>query len=152
MFLIPCKSYNVSCYQLSYQNFNIPPGFLQYKVSSTDIKQLDKLEEDKNYDSKWTFISHTKENLEKLTPDTRTGTLTKWKILFIIECGNCMKGALQNLNSPDEYALMTSINLEEAAIYQNRLLKSLHDDYKICQCKMIAPAKFWNELKNRLIY
>lgn len=150
--LIPCKSYDSPTYQLAKDHGNIPPGQLQYKITKNDIMQLEYLTEDENYDSQWVFMSHTEENLNKLIPYTPTGLAYRWKILFIIQNGNCMKGVLHNLTNPDEYALMSSLNEEGSQEYTSRMIKSLHNTHKICQCKMIAPAKFWNELKNRILY
>ena len=39
--LIPCKTYNQPCYQMSKNNNNIPPGLLQYKVTKNDIINID---------------------------------------------------------------------------------------------------------------
>ena len=61
-----------------------------------------------------------------------------------------LKGALLNKNT-NEIALMSSINTKNDDA-RCRLVKSLHKDFKICQCKMVAPLIFWDELKNRLLY
>ena len=184
--LIPCKTYNEPCYQMSKNNNNIPPGLLQYKVNRNHIINIDTnsimiLHQDFTADNyNWKFISHSKENLLRLTPNTKTGNANKWKILFALCNENtlnnsnykCIKGVLQNQSNLNEYALMTtiedvaqvttiedvaqvtSINLEEAinTIPKCRLIKSLDNNYKICQCKMVAPPLFWNEFKNRLLY
>lgn len=166
--LIPCKTYNQPCYQMSKNNNNVPPGLLQYKVTKNDIINIDTnsimiLHQDFYADNyNWKFISHSKENLLKLTPNTKTGNANKWKILFALCNENtlnnsnctCIKGVLQNQSNLNEYALMTSINLEEAVntIPKCRLIKSWDNNYKICQCKMVAPPLFWNEFKNRLLY
>ena len=138
---------------------NIPPGQMQYKVKPNDIIAMlstyisyNISNEEKN----WNFCSHSSENLKKLTPNTYTGKSSNWKIILIIKRENnngevCYKGALQNKQT-NEIALMTSINLKFCKNYKYRTVDSLHHDYMICQCKMIAPFIFWKELKNRLLY
>ena len=166
--LIPCKTYNKPCYQMSKNKKNLPPGLMQYKVNKNDIINIDTnsimlLHSDINYENyNWKFIPHSKENLQKLIPNTKTGNANKWKILFALCSKNnlnnsnciCIKGVLQNQINKNEYALMTSINNEEAinTIPKCRLINSLNNNYKICQCKMVAPPLFWNEFKNRLLY
>ena len=150
-------------WQMTKNGKNIPPGLMQYKVSQETILSL-LPDGTKNinciYNKDWTFGSHSQENLKKLTPNTKTGKANTWKILLIIKSekvrdvvggGECLKGALLNKQT-NEIALMTSINEKRAAKYENRLVGSLHKNYKICQCKMIAPLVFWDELKNRLLY
>jgi len=147
-------------WQMTKNNRNVPPGLMQYKVSQEVILSL-LPNGTKNincvYNKDWSFAQHTLENLQKLTPNTKTGKANKWKIILIIKGWSekkgreCLKGALLNKES-NEIALMTSLNKVNADSYRNRLVKSLHKDYKICQCKMIAPLVFWDELKNRLLY
>ncbi len=146
-------------WQMTKNGKNVPPGLMQYKVSQETILSL-LPNGTKNinciYNKDWFFAQHTTENLQKLIPDTKTGKANEWKILLIIKSinlrnyGECLKGALLNKDT-NEIALMTSLNKENADSYENRLVKSLHKDYKICQCKMIAPLIFWDELKNRLV-
>ena len=62
----------------------------------------------------------------------------------------CIKGALTNI-ATDEIALISSINNVIQNDYKYRMISSYDNEYKICQCKMIAPLLFWDELKNRLI-
>ena len=156
--LIPCKSYKEKCYQMTKNNKNIAPGQLQYKVNRDDIINIKKIIPSQ-YNKKWIFAAHTKENLLRLTPNTKTGNANKWKIILIIKSKNrfhrggiCMKGVLQNKKRPNEFALMTSIDKEEIKTYPHRMIKSWDPNYKICQCKMIAPPIFWIEFKNRLLY
>ena len=146
-------------WQMIKNNRNVPPGLMQYKVSQEVIlsllpngtKHINCI-----YNKNWSFAQHTMENLQKLTPNTKTGKANKWKIIIIIIATKehdkvSLKGALINKDT-NEIALMTSINKKHADSYKNRLVKSLHKDYKICQCKMVAPLVFWDELKNRLLY
>ena len=133
---------------------NLPPGLLQYKVKKKDIISINM----RNHDNgDWKFASHSKSNLSRLTPNTKTGNSCKWKIILVmmrepVSGGICIKGVLQNQTRPNEYALMTSINKQAASVYINRTVASLDCDYLICFCKMIAPLKFWHEFKNRLLY
>ena len=68
--LIPCKSYNEECYQMTKNGKNLPPGLLQYKVNKNDIIDINI----KNHNNgSWKFASHSKSNLLRLTPNTKTG-------------------------------------------------------------------------------
>ena len=144
-------------WQMTKNNRNVPPGLMQYKVSQEVILSL-LPNGNKNincvYNKDWSFAQHTLENLQKLTPNTKTGKANKWKIILIIKATRedgkvSLKGALLNKNT-NEIALMSSINTKNDDA-RCRLVKSLHKDFKICQCKMVAPLIFWDELKNRLI-
>jgi len=147
-------------WQMTKNGKNIPNGQLQYKVLQEDILSLQTNIENSVYNRDWVFEQHSKENLQKLIPNTKTGNANEWKILLILKKQNfdkpgteCLKGALLNKDT-NEIALMTSINSVAIPGYKYRLIKkgSLHKDYKICQCKMIAPLIFWDELKNRLLF
>ena len=76
-----------------------------------------------------------------------------WKILLVIKSVTgdkvCLKGALIN-HGTGELALISSINAAIQTEYKHRTIQSHDDQYKICQCKMIAPLLFWDELVNRL--
>ena len=107
------------------------------------------------YNRDWVFEQHSKENLQKLIPNTKTGKANEWKILLILKRYNYDKPGTEcerRLLNKDtnEIALMTFVNSVAITDYPYRLVKSLQD-YKICQCKMIAPLIFWDELKNRLV-
>ena len=145
-------------WQMTKNNNNIPPGMMQYKVSQEVILSL-LPNGTKNincvYNKDWSFAQHTPENLQKLTPNTKTGKANKWKIILIIKATSedgkvSLKGALLNKDT-NEIALMSSVSKNHDGA-RCRLIKSLHKDFKICQCKMIAPLIFWDELKNRLLY
>ena len=77
-----------------------------------------------------------------------------WRVLLVIKKIDgdrvCIKGALTNI-ATDEIALISSINNVIQNDYKYRMISSYDNEYKICQCKMIAPLLFWDELKNRLI-
>ena len=62
-----------------------------------------------------------------------------------IETYNYDKPAGKLLLNKDtnEIALMSSLNSVAISHYKYRLINSLHNDYKICNCKMIAPLIFW---------
>ena len=80
--LIPYNSINNDMFQLSKDGQNIPPGQLQYKITPSDINNISYLNEH-DIDSLWIFQPHTKDNLEKLIPNTKTGNNSNWKIVFI---------------------------------------------------------------------
>jgi hypothetical protein len=144
-----------------YQMTPIPPGLLQYHVSKdaiigmdTEIKTLKKTNSD--YKQNFELECHTKENLMRLIPTTQTGLANKdsWRILLLLRSidgngGVCLKGALLN-NATGEVALISSINAAIQSVYAHRTISSHDEEYKICQCKMIAPLIFWEELRNRL--
>ena len=147
----------VNEYQMMKNNINIPPGLLQYRLNKNDIISFDinnKKTKNIDYKNGWELESHTKDNLLRLIPDTKTGNSNNWKILLIIKRIQdkkiCIKGALQNTRT-HEFALMSSIN-EYYTEYKYNTINSHDKKWKICRCKMIAPLFFWDELKNRLLY
>ena len=144
-----------------YQMVPIPPGLLQYHVAKdtiigmgAEIKTLKKT--NTNYKKNFELECHPKENLLRLIPTTPTGVANRdnWRILLLLRSvdetgGVCLKGALLN-NATGEVALISSINAAIQAVYTHRTISSHDEEYKICQCKMIAPLLFWEELGNRL--
>jgi hypothetical protein len=148
----------------NYQMVPIPPGLLQYHVSKdsiiemgAEIKKLKKT--NGHYKQNFELECHTRENLLRLIPTTPTGLTNKdnWRILLLLRSaegtegngGVCLKGALLN-SATGEIALISSINAAIRAEYKHRTISSHDEEYKICQCKMIAPLLFWEELRNRL--
>ena len=57
---------------------NIPQ--LQYKVLQKDILSLQTNYENSVYNKDWVLEQHSKENLQKLIPNTKTGKANEWKI------------------------------------------------------------------------
>lgn len=156
MYNITSSPRNNMDFQMTKNNKNIPPGFMQYKLKPENILNIDidsiKAEQGITYHyNDWKFVPHTESTLKRLTPNTKTGNANKWKIIFAIKRGNCIKGALRNLDN-NEIALMSSINSIAQQNYSSRTVKSWDNEFKICQCKMIAPLVFWDELKNRILY
>jgi hypothetical protein len=150
----------------AYMMPNVPPGSLQYYVKEEticnfdierDIKTNIHYKKDIKDREGYELEQHTKDNLLRLTPLTSFGKQNKdnLKILLIIKRQEgdkiCIKGALRNTKT-NEILLITSINKEENNDYTYRTIKSHDMEYNICQCKMIAPLLFWDELKNRLLY
>ena len=146
-----------------YQMVPVPPGLLQYRVQRDTIigmmgSTIDSLKKTNiNYKKNFDLECHTKENLLRLIPNTTVGNANRqtWRILVLIKSDDgtniCLKGGLIN-NTNDEIAFITSINAAIQVEYKHRTIRSHDDDYKICQCKMIAPLLFWEELGNRLLY
>lgn len=143
-----------------YQMVPLPPGFLQYRVQQetiigicAEIKNLKKT--NSNYKNNFELECHTRENLLRLIPTTPIGVANKdkWRILLLLKSLDgediCLKGALLHTVS-GEVALISSINSAIQSEYKHRTIGSHDDEYKICQCKMIAPLIFWEELRNRL--
>jgi hypothetical protein len=144
-----------------YQMVPVPPGLLQYYVKTeTILSMAEDIRSMKarcaDYKRNYELEYHTKENLLRLIPNTTTGVRHRhtWKILLVIKSVTggdkiCLKGALIN-HATGELALISSINTAIQTEYQHRTIQSHDDSYKICQCKMIAPLLFWDELVNRL--
>ena len=153
---------NVS-YQMRKGDVNVPPGLLQYKVKETHITglsidelKMSNLEYKRNrFRGDMSLEPHSKENLLRLTPKTKTGTQNKWKIILVMGSmdmnGKIMKGALRNIDTR-EIALITTKDEISSKKNNSRMIKSHDKTWNICQCKMIAPLFFWDELKNRLLY
>ena len=146
-------------YQLKTELYNIPPGQLQYKITKECIINLNinnYKNSNVNYKTNYELESHSKENLKRLIPNTKTGKKGNWKLLLVIkkyEKNNMqeLKAALINTNT-NEIALMSSLNKEYSEIYKHRTVKSNDENWRICHAKMIAPLFFWEELKNRILY
>lgn len=143
-----------------YQMVPVPPGLLQYYVKKEtilsmkeDIKSMKARCTD--YKKNYELECHTKENLLRLIPNTPMGLKHRdvWKIVLVIKSVTgdkvCLKGALIN-HGTGELALISSINAAIQTEYKHRTIQSHDDEYKICQCKMIAPLLFWDELVNRM--
>lgn len=109
-----------------------------------------------DYNTNYQLEFHTRQNLLRLVPNTKKGRelLAHLKILLIIKNVDgdniCLKGALLNRQN-NEILLMSSINRNIQQNYPYRMIKSHDNDYKICNCKMIAPLIFFEELKNRIL-
>jgi len=138
----------------------LPPGLLQYNVKEEAIlsQNMDYLKSVcHDYSFGFALDRNTQENALRLTPDTKTGRKLKDKLELLLvvkkheDNGDsiCYKGAFRNTET-NELVLMTSRNNIETYT-KSRLINSQYDGYKICQCKMIAPLLFWDELKNRLL-
>jgi len=131
----------------------VPPGQIQYFVNREHLLLLDTDQYTDDHD--WTLEYHTQENIDKLIPSTKTGKRHKshWKLLFILKqvdsTNITLKAAFYHTQN-HTCALLSSINHTRQEVYPYRLIPSHNDEYKICQCKMIAPLIFWKELKNRL--
>jgi len=143
-----------------YQMVPVPPGLLQYYVKKETILSLaEDIKSSKarctDYKKNYELECHTKENLLRLIPKTPMGLKHRdvWKIVLVIKSVTgdkvCLKGALIN-HGTGELALISSINAAIQTEYKHRTIQSHDDEYKICQCKMIAPLLFWDELVNRL--
>ena len=136
---------------------NIPPGQLQYKISRNTIIGLDiNRIPDIDYTEGYQLTEQSKENLMRLTPNTKTGNCSEWKLILAMkverEHHTWLKGALLN-NETGEIALMSSTN-NRAQILNNgsRVIHSHDEEWYIGQFFMVAPMYFWNELKNRVMY
>ena len=151
-------------YQMFKGTFNIPPGTMQYKLNIQDVLNLnvqDFTESNVDYKTNFELVDNSLENLNRLTPDTRTGNNNQWELIFVIKETNnddieeeiCLKGALLNLSNKSEIALMSSLNEFSAKKYiaeNHKTVTSKDEQWKICKCKMIANLFFWDELKKRV--
>ena len=94
-----------------------------------------------------TNIEETQKNLIRLTPNTKMGKSQNWSLMFCIISPDerCIKGALRG--DDDTIAIMSSISKECQKTYKYQTCRSMDTEWKICQCKMIAPPIFWIILK-----
>ena len=132
----------------------VPPGLLQYKVTSEELRTFDHPEDVVNDPPDWIIGEISTDNLERLTPQTKTGKANPWELVaFIKKCNHTgeiieIKGALKNVVRPNEYALMTAFHPTEAEQYNFRKLKDpSKGGWIITFSRMIAPYIFWNALK-----
>ncbi len=129
------------------------PGTLQYELEPSDILNLET--DLSKSDLGFSLDFHTKENLQRLIPNTKKGKENNWKLLFVMkkDCGNnviWIKGALQNKEN-GKICLMSSTNRKENIENNgNRAIKSMDKDWFIGHYRMAAPMIFWQEIKNRL--
>jgi len=137
-----------------YQMVPVPPGQLQYSITKEQLVGLNTEQyTDSTHD--WSLDVHTQDNINRLTPYTKTGKLNKpyWKLILLLKHVQddiiTLKGVFYHTQL-HTYSLISSINKPKQHIYPYRLISSHDKEYKICQCKMIAPLLFWSELKNRL--
>ena len=131
---------------------NVPPGLIQYKISTNDILGMDVdgfKETCENYTDGYVLDEQTIANLHRLTPNTKTGNSVKWEIITVVKQTKdteiVYKGALRNTTT-NEIALITSIDMKNPHIINSRMISSHDPDFKICWCKMIAPLCFWDDL------
>ena len=141
---------------------SFPPGGLQYNENDETFIDLDidGLKSTSNdYYCGWVLENHTKENVLRLIPKTTTGQKIKDKLKLILVIKKnygsgeffCLKAAFRNTET-NKIVLMTSKNYFDQPVERSsRLLNSYDNEYKVCQCRMIAPLFFWDELKNRLL-
>jgi len=89
----------------------------------------------------------TQKNLIRLTPNTKMGKSQDWSLMFCIISPDekCIKGAL--IGDDETIAIMSSISKECQKTYKYQTCRSMDTEWKICQCKMIAPPIFWIILK-----
>lgn len=89
----------------------------------------------------------TQKNLIRLTPNTKMGKSQNWSLMFCIISPDekCIKGAL--IGDDETIAIMSSISKECQKTYKYQTCRSMDTEWKICQCKMIAPPIFWIILK-----
>jgi hypothetical protein len=144
-----------------YQNGNgskVCPGTIQYKVQRQDLLSFDFNNHNQEEDIRDYFIDeNTTENKLRLLPNTPVPNKNDWRLILVIrhesaDGGVCLKGALQNIDKPDEIALLNCLNDTGAALYaQRKLKKKTKGQWTALACKMIAPYLFWNTLKQRLL-
>jgi len=129
---------------------------LQYGLTNSIINTLelpfDLLDRSEIW-SKWKYvpktnIEHSRQNLIRLTPNTKMGKSQNWSLMFSIISPDegCIKGALWG--DCGTIALMSSISPECQTTYKYQTCGSMDTEWKICQCKMIAPPIFWIILEN----
>lgn len=127
---------------------------IQYKVSKDDIANMDVSNQDSD-DRGFKLDFHTEENKRRLTPDTKCGNATNWRLILVMrserENGEIwLKGALEN-QLTGEIALITSTNTESAVPSRGTTTPRSHEPgWFIGFYGMSAPMIFWRELVNRV--
>ena len=125
---------------------------IQYKINGKDIKNM--IFPSYSGNEGWKLEKHSKENLLRLTPHTQKHR--KLKIVFIIRKkfpngGIKLKAVLEDRES-GLFSLITSMNQNYSSSYEGRSLKVTDSTWSICWTNMSAPAMFWEEFQNRLLY
>ena len=144
-----------------YQNGDgskISPGTIQYKVKRADLISFN-FKSPVSDQEIWEVEDNTTEHLLRLIPTTTVPSQSEWRLILVIRRNNahvpgaiCLKGVLQNVSKPDEFALLNSLNDIEAECYhKKKLKKKTKGNWTSLGCKMIAPYLFWNTLKHRLL-
>jgi len=128
------------------------PGTLQYAKDREELLNC-LLVEDGN-DVGFQMCEHSIENLRRVIPHTQGKK--DWKILLMIsadfEGEIWLKAALLN-KTTGKIALLSSTNKKEHIESRgSRAIKSLDKEWFVGHYRMLAPAMFWRELKNRLLY
>ena len=129
---------------------------LQYGLTNSIINTLelpfDLLDRSEIW-AEWKYVSKTnieemQKNLIRLTPNTKMGKSQNWSLMFCIISPDekCIKGAL--IGDDETIAIMSSISKECQKTYKYQTCRSMDTEWKICQCKMIAPPIFWIILEN----
>ena len=131
------------------------PGNLQYSKDIEEIlnAQIPDDQETRGY----VLCEQSLENLRRITPTTQKDT--KWKILLMMrsesfeEVGEIwLKAAFLNKET-GKIALLSATNdknnIEKRG---SRAIKTLDGTWFVGHYRMSAPAVFWRELKNRLLY
>lgn len=100
------------------------------------------------------FCEHSYENLKRAIPTTKKNI--NWKILLMMEKIEddeiWLKVALQNKDT-GQIALLTSTNKQENLTKRgSRGARTIDGEWYVGRYRMCAPAIFWKELKNRILY
>ena len=128
---------------------NIPPGQLQYRLTPEIIQNLDVdglLRDGLDYYHNSQMINSDDIQIEKCVPNTPKGRAGKWNFLIgTKQEDGAYKVALLDKKT-NEIALFTCFN-PTYVNYTSRSHESLHPDFRVCSCKMIAPLVFWHILE-----
>jgi hypothetical protein len=128
------------------------PGTIQYKKEPEELINLQI--PDNSNDRGFALLEHSMENLRRVMPHTQK--IENWKILLMmsaeIDCEIWLKTALLN-KTTGKVALLTSTNNKENLLRrEHRAIKTHDGTWFVGHYRMCAPAIFWSELKNRLLY
>ena len=143
-------------YQMYKNGKNIMPGQLQYRLTPNIISNFDihglLIKHPINsisYLDGFKEVSEQDISIEKCIPNTKKGREGNWKFLIGIKANDHLGYKVALLNTlNNEIALMTTFKLNPDDPYRHRSISSKNDNWKICQCKMIAPVLFWHLLYN----
>jgi len=125
---------------------------IQYEIEGEVIKGLEIPSYSK--DQGWKLEKHSRENLLRLTPHTQKDR--KLKILFITRKdypdGSIILKAVLEDRTSGVFSLITSMNEEFSKKYNHSKGDTLDRSWSVCWTNMSAPAMFWEEFQNRLLY
>lgn len=134
-------------YSDAYRIQSHAPGLMKYDFNINELL-TENIESDSN--CKWNDVPFDRyiDIHNSLVPKTNKGQqLKNYRILMAIESEdkNCIKACLVY---KDKACLITTHTYNKN--YNFRQINSHDDEWRICQCCMMAPLYFWNKLNKEI--